>query len=58
MEYAHAKGRCTLACTETAFQWKKGTRKEVEPKHITDTFVRKKLGSKQTDINDENQEEF
>ena len=33
--------------TEAACQWNKGTRKEVEPKCITDLFVRKKLGSKQ-----------
>ena len=57
MDYSHAEGWCNLVCTETACQWKKGTRKEVEPKHITDVFVRKKLGSKQTGINDENQEE-
>ena len=30
---------------------------EVEPKRITDLFVRKKLGSKHADINDANQEE-
>ena len=30
---------------------------EVKPKRITDLFVRKELGSKHADINDENQEE-
>ena len=51
-EYAHTKRRCNLACTETACQWNKGTRKELEPKRITDLFVRKKLGSKHAEIDD------
>ena len=57
IEYAHTKGWCNLACTETSCQWNKGTRKEVEPKLMTDLFVRNKLRSKHADIDDENQEE-
>ena len=56
IEYAHTKGWCNLACTETACQWNKGTRKEVETKHITDLFVRKKLGSKHAYTDAENRE--
>ena len=56
IELAHTKGWCNLACTETACQWNKGTRKEVEPKPITDLFVRKKLGSKHANTDDDNRE--
>lgn len=55
--YAHTNGWCDLAFTETACQWNKGTRKKVEPKSITNLFVRKNLGSKHADIDDENREE-
>ena len=57
IEYTHTKGWCNLACNKTAYQWNKGTRKEVEPKHITNLFVRKKLGSKHVDTDDEIREE-
>ena len=56
MEYAHTKRRCNLACTKTACQRSKETRKEVQPKHITNVFVRKKLVTKHADIHDESQE--
>ena len=56
IEHAHTKRWCNFACSESACQWNKGTRKEVEPKRITDLFVRKKLGSKHADIDDENRE--
>ena len=57
IEYVHVMEWYNLTCTETAYQWNKGTRKEVEPKCITDLFVRKKLWSKHADIDNENREE-
>ena len=57
IEYAHTKGWFNHTCTETAFQWNKGTRKEVEPTRITDLFLRNKLGSKHADIDEEKRQE-
>lgn len=56
-EYSLTKRWCNLPCTNTACQCNKGTRKEVEPKRITELFVRKKLGSKHADIDDDNPQE-
>ena len=57
IEYVRVMEWYNLTCTETAYQWNKGTRKEVEPKCITDLFVRKKLWSKHAGIDNENREE-
>ena len=43
IEYAHSRGFGNPACTEKACQWNQGTRKDVEPKRITDPVVRKRF---------------
>ncbi|XP_065682264.1 uncharacterized protein LOC136095495 [Hydra vulgaris] len=52
IEYANTKGWCNPACTETACQWNLGTRKDVEPKRISDLIISKKLGTKSSLSND------
>ena len=49
IEYANNKGRCSPSCTETACQWNQSTKKDIEPKRITESFVRKSLSTKQED---------
>ena len=49
IEYANNKGWCSPSCTETACQWNQSTKKDIEPKRITESFVRKSLRTKQED---------
>ena len=49
IEYANNKGWCSPSCIETACQWNQSTKKDIEPKIITELFVRKSLRTKQED---------
>ena len=57
LEYTNSKGWCNPACTETPCQWNQGTLKEIQPKHIIDLSVQKKLGSNTSKVDKEAPEE-
>ena len=42
IQYANAKGFTSPACTETACQWNRSSKKEIEPRRISEIVVRKK----------------
>ena len=57
IEYANNKGWWSPSCTETACQWNQSTKKYIEPKRITELFVRKSLRTKQENTCETSREE-
>ena len=47
IEYANSKGWRSPSCTETVCQWNQSTEKDIEPKRITELFLRRSLRTKQ-----------
>ena len=47
IEYANNKGWSSPFCSEAAFQWNQPTKKDIEPKRITELFVCTGLRTKQ-----------
>ena len=56
IEYANHKEWCSPSSTETAYQWHQSTNKDIEPKRITELFVRKSLMTKQEDTCETNRD--
>ena len=48
IQYANAKGFTSPACTETACQWNRSSKKEIEPRRISEIVVRKKTASQES----------
>ena len=49
IEYANNKGWSSPFCSEATCQWNQSTKKDIEPKRITELFVCKGLRTKQKD---------
>ena len=56
MEYESTPGYIDPSCTSTVCAWNEDTKKEVEPKRISDIVVRKRVRSKYQNIDDQGAE--